>query len=272
MYRFLLNFFRGSGFLFFGFLQIIGLFLLLTFNQDQRVIGLSTWKNLTDLLADGSAFVGSFSDAKVQLDSLRAENAELRAQISNAKYQDRYRWLDTLSDIGNLQRYEFLPARVVKNSVNRTSNTITIDKGSRHGLRENMGVVGSNGIVGIVRHVTPFYSDVMSVLHQQSSVSAALRSSGAFGSLVWRGRDARRMQLTDIPLHVRVAVGDTVQTSGYSSMFPEAIFIGKITEVNRLPGSNFYDLGVEPAQDLTTTRYVYVVREVLTQNTTADGE
>lgn len=271
MFRFLLNFFQGSGFLFFFFLQIIGMLLVFTFNQDQRVIGLSTFKMATDFLSDVKTGITSFSDAKVQLDSLRHENAELRAQISNAKYQDRYR-LDTLSTIGNLQRYTYLPAKVVKNSVNQLSNTITIDKGSRHGVEENMGVVGSNGIVGIVRNVTPFYSDVMSVLHQQSSISASLRRSGAFGSLVWRGRDARELQLTNIPLHVRVEPGDTVQTSGYSSMFPEAIFVGTVKEVERVPGGNFYDLKVEPAQDLASTRYAYVVQEVLTKNAATDGE
>ena len=269
MLRFLYNLIRGSGLWFFLVLQFFGIFLVATFNQEQRIIGVNTIKNFTDAGADFYTFITGFSSAKSQLDSLRYENARLRSEISNAKYQDRYR-LDTLSTIGNLQRYTFVPAKIVKNSVTLTNNTITIDKGSRHGVLENMGVLGPNGIVGIVRNVTPFYSDVMSILHQRSSISASLRRTGAFGSLVWRSNDPQQTKLTNIPLHVRVEPGDTVQTSGYSSMFPEAIMIGTVSEIEREPGSNFYDLTVRLTQDIQQTRYVYVVRDVLTEN--EDGE
>lgn len=266
MFRFVLDFFRGSGFLFFLFLQAIGLLLVFSFNQNQQAIGLHTIKTATDAGADFYTFVLGFKRAKTQLDSLRYENARLRSELASAKYRERYE-LDTAS-FEAVQQFTYTPAKVVKNSINLNNNTITIDRGSRHGIQENMGVIDAtgNGLVGIVRHVTPFYSDVISLLHRQSSISVELGETGAVGSLVWRGMDPQRLQLTTIPLYVSVEPGTLVRTSGYSSIFPKGLGVGVVEGVSREPGSNYHVISVKLNNDMSRLRYVDVVRNLLQEH------
>ena len=266
MFRLILDIFRGSGFLFFLFLQAIGLLLVFSFNQNQQAIGLNTIKTATDAGADFYSFVLGFKRAKSQLDSLRYENARLRSELASAKYEDRYE-LDTAVSVA-IQQFTYTPAKVVKNSINLNNNTITIDRGSRHGLTQNMGVIDAtgNGLVGIVRNVTPYYSDVISLLHRESRISVELGETGAVGSLVWRGMDPQRLQLITIPLYVPVERGTPVRTSGYSSMFPQGLEIGVVEEVAREPGSNYHEITVKLNNDMSSLRYVDVVRNLLREH------
>jgi rod shape-determining protein MreC len=158
-------------------------------------------------------------------------------------------------------RYRFIPAEVINNSVNRQNNYITLNKGRKDGIRPEMGIVGPNGIVGIITNVSDNYSTGPTVLNKRWRVSAKIKNSNYFGSLLWDGLNYRIAQLNEIPFHVELAIGDTIITSGYSSVFPEGVMIGRIEDFNIGNGDNFYEINVRLSTNFMTLTYVEVVQD-----------
>jgi len=126
-----------------------------------------------------------------------------------------------------------------------------------------MGVISSKGVVGIIKNVSDHFSSVMSVLHEKNKLSAKIKKSGYYGSLVWEGNNYREAELKDIPNHVKLAIGDTIVTSGYSSIFPENILIGTVKEFDLPKGNNFYNIKIEFTEDYKNLSHVYIVRSLL---------
>jgi rod shape-determining protein MreC len=164
--------------------------------------------------------------------------------------------LDSLQD-----NYEFISGKIIKNSIIGLDNMITLNKGRIHGVDKHMGVLGLDGLVGIVVDVSDHYSVAMSLLHRQTRISAKLKSTPYFGSLLWKNElDPMTMNLEDIPKHANVAEGDTVETSGFSYMFPPGISIGRIVKDSLPEGNNFYTIEVRLLNDLSKAENIYIVK------------
>ncbi len=154
--------------------------------------------------------------------------------------------------------FSYLPARVIKNSVNRQHNFLVIDKGSQDGLEQDMGVISSRGIVGVVSHVSEHYAMIISLLNTQQRFTAELKKSGTFGTLRWDGVDYRRVFLSEIPQHIEISAGDTVVSSVFSLVFPPGIPIGFVKS-GSLKRGTFLELEVELFEDFKSLHYVNVV-------------
>ncbi|MHC1702519.1 MAG: rod shape-determining protein MreC [Tenuifilaceae bacterium] len=189
---------------------------------------------------------------------LITENVELRNEISRLKHKIESSAL-TFSDSVSGIRYSFSSARVVNNSINKQNNFLTLNVGSNHGILPEMGVISKNGVVGIVASVSRNYSTVISLLNTSLKVSAKHKRTGFFGSLYWDGLDYRNVVLSEIPQHVDLAIGDTITTSGYSSIFPENVPLGTIKEYN-LKGGNFYIVKVKLLSDFKQLDNVYIIQ------------
>src|SRR5690606_10206485 len=198
--------------------------------------------------------------------ALLEENAHLRKQLQN------FRAIDTtvhvhLVDSIEQDRYTFTVATVVNNSIHQRSNYITLDKGSREGIHPNMGVITSNGVVGIVQQVSENFSTVRSLLHPDIRISVSLDSvSDAFGSLVWgNNTDSRFAMVRDIPNHVKIRVGQPIFTSGYSTLFPKGIKVGHVIEPEVTSGESFKDIRIVLTTDFAKLHHVYVVKDELAE-------
>lgn len=156
------------------------------------------------------------------------------------------------------RQYELIPAMVISNSVSRLHNYLILDKGESDGLKTDMGVITSDGLVGYIVAVTGHYSRVASVLDIDTKFSVILKGSGTFGSMSWNGIDAGRLTVSDVPVHTIVAEGDTVLSSGFSACFPPFIPIGTVAETHLNDGIN-YELVVDMFEDIRALKYVYVV-------------
>ena len=164
--------------------------------------------------------------------------------------------------VTQLRRYELVPAKVVSNSVNKSDNLITIDKGSNDGVEKDMGVACGNGVVGVVYLVSSHYSVVIPVLNVPSSrISCAIRGRGYFGYLQWYGGDPTVAYVEDIPRHARFKRGDWVETSGYSSIFPQGVLVGKIEKIYNSTDGLSYRLKVRLSTDFACLRDVYVISD-----------
>jgi rod shape-determining protein MreC len=156
--------------------------------------------------------------------------------------------------------YYFTSAKVISNSVNKQFNYITLNKGSRHGIKPDMGIINDQGVVGVITHVSKNYSTGLSMLNKRLLIPAKITKNNYFGSLVWDGEHYNTADLNEIPFHVMVNVGDTVVTSGYSNIFPEGIMIGIIKDYTAVSGTNFYNIKVELSTNFKTLKYVDVVK------------
>ena len=200
------------------------------------------------------AFVDYF-ELKKQNDILSEENNRLR-QLLFELAEDEDPELETMSSRMN---FEFLPAKVINNSYSRTKNHLTLDRGSKQGVKVDMGVISSYGIVGIVNSVSGNYSTVQSVLNTNSQINAKLKNTDHFGILEWNTESPFEAQLIDLPKQVQLAVGDTIVTDGKSTIFPEGIMIGTIKDVNLASNEDYYLLNISLSTDMTSVRHVYLV-------------
>jgi rod shape-determining protein MreC len=197
-------------------------------------------------------------------DSLVAENAMLRAKLKESTNDRSVAAQKQTDTIGNKleQVFTYIPAKVIHNSVNLSANYIFINRGRNQGITPQMGVISPGGVVGQVVNVTDDYSAVMSLLNKNFKVSAKLRNSNYFGTLSWEGKNTTLAKLKEIPKHVKINVGDTVVTSGYSELFPENVMVGKVKHVNAEPEENFLDIDVTLSTNMNNISYVYVVNNL----------
>ena len=197
-------------------------------------------------------------------DSLVAENASLRARLKEST-NDRLVTLQTQTDtIGKIleQVFTYIPAKVIHNSVNLSANYIYINRGKNQGITTQMGVISPGGVVGQVVNVTDDYAAVMSLLNKNFKVSAKLRNSNYFGTLSWEGKNTTLAKLKEIPKHVKINVGDTIVTSGYSELFPENVIVGVVKRFKAEPEENFLDIDVTLSTNMNNLSYVYVVNNL----------
>lgn len=163
-----------------------------------------------------------------------------------------------------IRRYVWRDAKVVYNTINSEQNYLQLNRGSKYGIRDEMAVLSSEGaVVGVVVNVSPNFSQVMSLLHVQSSVSAAHQRSGTLGKVEWDAKDPHLVLLRGIPRSVEVKVGDSVVTSRYSYNFPPNYLIGRIAKIEADPATGFYLLKVRTAVNFSTIQQVFVVENLL---------
>lgn len=241
-------------------LEIISIIMLIQNNRYHSAQYASKARAIS-----GSVFA-SVNDFKEYLSlkeankALAKENAMLRNYLkSNYNTFDTTRI--TVNDSIYRQLYRYQEAKVVNNTVNKQFNYITLNKGSKSGIRPEMAVIGPNGIVGIVNGVSENYANVMSLLNVNFKVSARLKKNNYLGSIIWEGKDFEYCTLIDIPQHVEVNKGDTVITTGFSDSYPEGIMIGTVSGYN-LKDGNFYHIDVKLSTEFKTLSYVSVIENL----------
>ncbi|MBQ0048800.1 MAG: rod shape-determining protein MreC [Bacteroidales bacterium] len=187
---------------------------------------------------------------------LQTSNERLRNRIETLTHDTNY--VEQLM-LNHLEAFKVIPAHVVDNSIRRRDNILTLDKGRLDGVRNEMGVVSGTGIVGIIYEVSDHFSLVLPVLNSRSNISCRLRGTNYFGSLHWKGGNPLDAYIDDIPRHARFRVGDVVETSGYSSVFPAGIFVGRVMQVLNSPDGLSYELKVRLSTDLANLYDVNII-------------
>jgi len=243
------------------------MYLAVQYNKNQRDIYINSSNTISGAIYQRYNKIMRYSELSVIADSMAAENARLYARLGNSKFQeflvkDSVLVKDSLNRVK--QQYTYIAASVINNSIALPNNYITLNRGSKHGVMPGMGVITSRGVIGIVRNVSENFSQVMSILHQQSKISASLKNTNYFGTLRWRDQsNILEMSLETIPKHAVINKGDTIQTSGYSYLFPEGISIGKVESYEVEAGSNYFTAQVSLFEDLARLRYVFVVNNLM---------
>ncbi|HKL67408.1 MAG TPA: rod shape-determining protein MreC [Bacteroidales bacterium] len=256
--RSLLNFLKKYGnVLLFLLLEAIAIYLL-TVKPDYHKIQITRIVNASaSVLQERLNLASDYFVLNEINQQLRKENRELKNRLERVYNTESLQIFEATDSIYR-QKYVYVQARVVNNSVNKQKNYITLDKGRLEGISEDMAVIGPDGIVGLVVEAGKNYSVAMSALNLDFRLSARLSKNNYFGSLKWEGVDVNTMVLNEIPHHVSVEQGDTVETTGYSAYFPEGVMVGTIKAFNE-GGGDFYDIDVELSTGFEKLNNVYVV-------------
>ncbi len=257
MYNVIQLFARYGAHIIFVLLEILCFYLIINYNQNQKEIFLNSSNVYAAKVSAQQARISQFAKLSKQNDSLMHENATLIENLITIEYS-----ADNIPEADSIyNQYSLIPASVCNSTIHLRNNHITLCKGYREGIRNDMGVISSHkGLVGIVRNVSENFAHVISLLHSQTIISCSIRNRKGHGSLVWKTMDPLRMTLESIPKHEKISIGDTVITSGFSTMFPRGILVGKIEKFVVKPGSNSYDITVKLFNDLTNIRYAYVIQ------------
>lgn len=245
----------------FGVLLVIGLWLTIQQKNYQRTAFINSANSISGGAYSTVNNVQDYFHLRSVNDELQLENAKLRAQLLTSLRRvngDYFQVDDTLYQ----QKYIYRLADVISNNYTSANNYITLNMGSDDGVIEEMGVISPTGIVGIVGAVSDNFSTVISFLHPKTEISCKLKSNGVSGFLKWIGKDISKAVISDIPITTRVNQGDSVLTSGYSSVFPAGIYIGKIVKTEKDLENQTQRIEVDLNIDYSALNKVYVVENL----------
>jgi rod shape-determining protein MreC len=247
-------------FLFFLLLQLLALTLIfnnLNFHKSKYVNSAS---KITGVMYSQISNISDYFSLKALNEELIEENRRL-INFLQQKKEILFSSDSTIVDtIKYHQKYTFLSAKIINNNYANAFNFLTIDKGENDGLTKEMAVVNGKGVIGITDNTSSNYARVQSILNKNSRLNARLKN-GYFGTLKWNGLDYNVLQLSDIPRQAPVNIGDTIETGGKSTIFPEGILIGTVLRVD---SKNSVDkvIDVKLFNDMSAIGPVYVIKNL----------
>jgi rod shape-determining protein MreC len=248
--------FKNSNRLLFLLLLIISFGMVIQSHSYHRSTYLNSANSVSGAVYEKVNKVETYLSLKEQNDRLTQENIDLRKILFNKKDSIAPLAKDSLK---GYQKIDVLGSKVINNSYNVSENYLTINSGSLKGIKEDMAVISSQGIVGSIEKTSANYATVISILNMKSRVNAKIKRTNHFGELVWNAKNAGYVQLIDIPRLAFVKKGDTVVTGGRSTTFPENIPVGIIDKIFIDTKTNYYTLNVRLFNDMTNLSQVYVI-------------
>ena len=251
--RSLLDFIARHSYVFlFILLETLSLVLLFGLNDRQNASFMTSANSVSGKVLEWRTGVNQYFGLRKENALLIEENVRLREQLYAIADSALIRYADSVG-YGRV-----VVARVIDNSVRRDDNYITINKGRKDGIEPGMGVYNSCGVVGVIMVCGKHYSVVLPVLNSKTSISCKVKGSDNFGFLEWTGGNPYIAQLKDLPYHSDVNCGDTLVTSGFSSVFPEGVPVGVVQEVERLSNAYTLKVTVRLAAEMSNLGWVYV--------------
>ncbi len=223
--------------------------------QRSKIVGIN--RQVSGYLFSKVEGAREYFSLKEVNEQLADENLKLRNKLGQiSMLMDS---ATVISDYKKPYHFFYIPSRIVHNSIFKQYNFITLNKGKKHGVFRNMGVISDQGLVGIVLESSNNFSTVIPVINRDFRLSVKIRSNNYAGILQWNGDSPQQAILTEIPFHVNILEGDTILTSGFSSIFPEGVMVGEI-ETFSLETGNFYDITVKLSTNFQSLFNVNVIR------------
>jgi rod shape-determining protein MreC len=248
-------------FFLFLLLEAVSIFLVVQKNSFHRAQYINFSNSIGGVFYENFGGIREYLVLRQTNQDLHMENTLLRNQLDGLN-----RKLVSSSTIRNdsvpRRQFSYIPASVINASINKQFNFITLDKGRHHGVEPEMAVISPRGVVGVVYSVSGNYSSVIPIINRNFRLSAKIRRNGYYGSLSWLGSGYNLAILEEIPFHVDLLHGDTIVTSGYSTIFPEGIMVGTVRDFEAEEG-NFYTIIVDIAADYKNLTHVNVIRNLM---------
>jgi rod shape-determining protein MreC len=205
--------------------------------------------------------VNEFFHLKTDNKILSEENARLKNLLEvreNKFVLDSFTVIDTSQ---YFQKYEYSVAKIINNNYTKRNNFLTLNKGAKNGLAQDLGVINSKGIIGVIKNVSSNYASVLSILNSNSKINVRLKNSNHFGTLVWDGKNYNITQVIDIPRQAVVKAGDTIVSGGKSAIFPEGIEIGVVRDF-KYEQSRYQIINILLFNDMSAIGHVQIVKNL----------
>jgi rod shape-determining protein MreC len=255
-------------FIFFLFLMGLSFYILFSYNRYHHTAYSAAANEVTGKISKQFNNVEYYFQLKKTNDSLVKAN-----EILYNKLKQDFEMPDTVNKIAidtikidSLQqqrKYLYMQAKVIMNSVSQPNNYIELHRGALQGIHPDMGVIdANNAVIGTVMGVSDNYSVVMSLLHEQSNLSARLKKSGETGTVIWDGKNSEILLLKDIPKTVKISSGDTVITSGFSDRFPSGLLVGYVKDIINDKTMSTYIVRIKAAANFQNLQYSYIISNV----------
>jgi rod shape-determining protein MreC len=248
---------KNSNRLLFLLLLVISLSLTIQSHSYHKSKMISSANFFTGGIYEKVNNIDEYFSLRAQNDELALENARLKSLLFNQKDTTKLPEIDTIKGV---KKTDIIVSKVIRNSYSAFENYLTINSGSSSGIKPNMGVINSAGIIGIVDNTSKDYATIISILNVKSQINAKIKKSNHFGSLVWNAKSTGFVQLIDVPRLAGVRKGDTIVTGGQSIIFPENIGIGTIDKVYIDNVTNYYTLDIKLFNDMTNLGHVYIIK------------
>lgn len=249
----LINFFTNNKVgLLFVFLELIAFVFIIKSHSYHHSKYLNSANSISGSILKKSNSINSYFGLKTMNKELVKENELLKNQLEQVSN------ISTKKDSPSIE-YKHIAATVISNPYTKRNNILTIDKGSLDSIQPNMGVILSNGIVGITLKVSKHYATVLSLLNSQTKINAKMKNSHHYGSLHWNGVDFTNVDLEDLPIQANIKKGDTVISGGKSVLFPEGIPIGSISDFV-IADKSYSNVNINLFADFSALYNVYVVK------------
>lgn len=237
--------------LLFILIESFSLFLFISNHKFQQSKFLSFTQEYTGAIFSYYSDLNQYLSLKDENDFLQRENAKLYTLLSKEE-------INTNSILN-----EYIPARIIKNSIFKQNNFILLNKGEKDGVKIGMGVIVDNGVIGIVSITSENFSKVTSILNQNSTISVVHIKSKQNGSLKWNTYNYMTAMINDIPNHANIQIGDTIQTNGCSSIFPEGINIAKVISYKKGNENGLCNVNIKFLNDMNTVKNVYIINSLI---------
>lgn len=259
---------RYSNFLIFIILEVVAFILIITTNGYQQSAVSSSANKVVARVQQWNTSIVDYFHLRSVNEQLAEENAMLRTQLmQQANIIESIAERDSQYVYAHLDM-DYIPAKVVGITTNKQHNYLTINKGRRDGLTEDMGVICSDGVVGITSAVGEKYALVVPLIHTKMNLSCELLKNNYACGTQWNGRNYRYVQATDISRHIVVNLGDTIVTSGLTTNFPEGIMVGIVEKTELDDSDNYHRTTIRLSTDYKKIKYVQVIRNRNTESQT----
>lgn len=253
--------YKHNHWLLFILLEGISLVMLFSLNDYQSSVWLTSANTATGSVLEVKQRVTGYFGLQSENERLAEQNAQLTAQVFGLQQAlDSTALVRLTAETVSQWPFGVVPATVVENSTGKLNNYVTINKGTADGLRPDMGVISSDGVVGVTFRCSRHYSLVLPILNGKSNISCKVRPGESFGYLEWLGGDTRTAQLRDVPRYADISVGDTVVTSGHSAFFPEGLMVGVIRDFEPSADNLSNNIYVQLSTPFAHLRHVFVIQ------------
>ena len=263
---------RYFNFILFLLLQVFSIYLIVHYSNYHNAVFSKTANQLTGKINEQYSKVAYYFQLKKTNDSLVSANEKLYNKL-----KANFEMPDTSSNfivdsikvdsMEKIRKYRYLPAKVVYNSIATQSNFIVLGRGASQQVKEGMGIIDPNrGVVGIVTEVSADYAVVMSLLHKDSHLSGKLLKGGETGTLNWDGKTPNIISLNGIPRSAKVAKGDTIISSGFSTSIPKGMMMGIVQEVKGDKSTNNFLIKFKSAANFYNLEFVYAIENKQTES------
>ncbi len=256
--RNLLAFFlKHQFFSLFILLEIISFVMLMNSFSYQRMLSFNAASDISGDVFNTYHEMSAYFDLKEQNKQLLTENVHLHNLLLT-----NFLPSDTTYRGEKDSSYRYIPAIVIRNTVNHINNFIVLNKGKNQGIQKEMGVLSDKGIAGIIIGVSENYSLAMSLLNTHSHISARIKKNDQLVNVIWGEKQGTLGEVVDIPAHIQLNKGDTIITSGNSFIFPAGLNIGTVYNFEKSKNHNLNKAVLQYRTDFNSLHFVYIIKSL----------